>query len=199
MTEPRMLTEAQIERLTAALRIGGAPVVDRLAQGLTDDEMDEIVAPLHISLPVEARTWWGCHNGSLPVDGDGSQSTSLSAAWWWAPLEEAAEHCRLVRELDDDPDKFWLASWLPIVVGDGELAIETAVGPGAPSPVHLVDFEGDELHGHDHVPVLPSLGALVAVWTTALVGGATWYDPELGCFTIDWHRFDELGLPNGLL
>lgn len=48
-------------------------------------------------------------------------------------------------------------SWPPIMIGEAELVIETTVEPGEPVPVHVVDVEGDELDGTEHVPSLPPL------------------------------------------
>jgi hypothetical protein len=63
--------------------------------------------------------------------------------------------------------------------------------------VHVIDFEGDELDGVEHVPTLPSLGALVDVWTRAALGNAMRWAPDPGYFTVDWDRADELGIPDG--
>jgi hypothetical protein len=191
-----MLTAARIARLVAALRAQGAPVVNRLAAGLSDAAMDDIVAPLDIVLPAEAKTWWGQHNGAPLCHGDDS-SLSLSPAWWWAPLEVVVAHCLQTRALSDA--SMWMSSWLPIVVGEGELVIDTVVGPTDACSVHVIDFEGDELDGAEHVPTLPSLGALVDVWTRAAVGDAIRWAPDLGYFTVNWDRADELGIPDGVL
>lgn len=192
------LTNDQIDRLVDALRQQGAPVVDRLAPGLSDREMDELTAPLDIRLPEEARTWWGHCNGAHSQPGDGAHSVALSPAWWWAPLEAVVSLCQELRAMSD-PDT-WLASWLPIVVGDGELIIDTSVARGQLTPVHVIDFEGDDDDfGVRHVPTLPSLAALVDTWTAAVSASAVRFMPEVGYFDIDFDVVDALGVPDGLL
>jgi hypothetical protein len=89
-----MLTTHQIDRLVDALRQQGAPVVDLLAPGLSDRQMDELTAPLDIRLPDEARTWWGHYNGAPVRPGDESLDAGLSPSWWWAPLENPGQRCR---------------------------------------------------------------------------------------------------------
>lgn len=160
--------------------------------------MDGLTAPLDIRLPEEARTWWGRYNGAPLQPGDGPLVPALSVSWWWAPLEVVVAYCQEVRSWCDP--EMWLTSWLPIVVGDGELIIETSAGPDAPSPVHIIDFEGDdEDFGVRHVPSLPSLGALVDTWTRAVAGNAVRSVPDLGYFTIDVDRVDALAIRDGLL
>lgn len=193
-----MLTTEQIDRLVDALVRQGAPVVDLLAPGLSDREMDELTAPLGMRLPDEARTWWGHYNGAPVRPGDESRDPALSPSWWWAPLEVVVAHREEVRAWVD-PD-MWLKSWLPVAVGGYDLVIETAVESGQPSPVHLIDFEGDDENvGECHIPALPSFGALVDAWTAALAGDAVRFVPDLGHFTIDFDRVDALAIPDGLL
>ncbi len=94
-----MLSTEHIDRLVDALRGQRAPVVDRLAPGLSYDRMDELTLPLDIRLPDEARTWWGHYNGARSQPGDRPHATALSPSSWWAPLEAAVAHCLEVREI----------------------------------------------------------------------------------------------------
>ena len=140
----------------------------------------------------------GLYNGAQSQPGDGGHATALSPAWWWAPLEAVVRLCQELRAISDP--NTWLTSWLPIVVGDGELIIETSVASGQASPVHVIDFEGDDENvGEDHVPALPSLGALVDAWTRAVSANAVCYLPELGYFDIDFNIVDALRIPDGSL
>ncbi len=196
--EAPILTEARIDQLVDALRVQGAPIVDHLLPGLTDPEIDGILAPLGITAPMEARTWWGTHNGVPVLDGGHSPAMALTTSWWWAPLDRVAAKCQLIREQLADFEGLWLPAWLPIVIGDGELVIDTAVTPGGASPVHVIDLEGDEFD-RPHTPVLPSLGALIQLWTSALRNDVMDYRQELGVFLIDPARFDRMDPPGGVL
>jgi hypothetical protein len=64
-----MLTRDQLEALEAQWRAQGALIVDGLQPGLRDEEMDELTAPLGRTLPTEARTWWGWHDGTASTCG----------------------------------------------------------------------------------------------------------------------------------
>ena len=44
------------------LRSGGALIVDALAPGLTDAQIDELLHPAGVDLPEEARVWWRWHD-----------------------------------------------------------------------------------------------------------------------------------------
>jgi len=70
---PTLLTTDLLDRFEARLRGAGAPIVDAWAPGLTDAQIDELVRPLGIDLPKEARVWWRWHNG---VDREASRRFS---------------------------------------------------------------------------------------------------------------------------
>lgn len=139
------LDDAAIDRLVAALRQQGAPIAAHLSPGLSDDEMQTLVAPLDIVLPAEARAWWRYANG-VPSDAPGSGA--LSPSWSWAGLEDIVAECIWRREsgregaLPGLPSLFD-AAWLPIVIGDGMLVIDTSQDVTA--AVYNVDWHDDDL------------------------------------------------------
>lgn len=61
---PRLLSHELLDGLVAALRAQGAPVVSNLSPGLSNSQMEPIVEGSGLSLPEEARTWWGYCNGA---------------------------------------------------------------------------------------------------------------------------------------
>jgi len=63
--------------------------------------------------------------------------------------------------------------------------------------VHVIDLEGDEFD-RPHTPVLPSLGALIQLCTSALRNDVMDYR-QGGVFLIDPARFDRLDPPGGVL
>ena len=87
--------------------------------------------------------WWGYANG-VPREAPGS--IDLSPSWSWPPLEEIVQECREMRAIGsegvvpDEPSLFEDA-WLPIVVGDGMLVIDTSEPVVA--PVYAVDLDPD--------------------------------------------------------
>src|SRR4051794_27565273 len=67
--QPVALTTELLTKLAAHWRAVGAPIADHLRTGLTDTQMDEVTASIDVTLPLEARTWWGWSAG--PVAGRG--------------------------------------------------------------------------------------------------------------------------------
>jgi hypothetical protein len=66
----------------------GAPIVDHLQPGLSDEQMDELTAPLGLSLPVEARRWWGWHDGVDPASARIQADRMVGPLWRYQPLSE---------------------------------------------------------------------------------------------------------------
>lgn len=58
-----MLTGDLIEQVLDALARAGSCTRERLYPGLTDEQMDDLIAPLGLVLPTEGRVWWSHHNG----------------------------------------------------------------------------------------------------------------------------------------
>jgi len=189
-----ILHSGLIERLIGALRAQGVPMVDHLNPGLSDGQMDALVEPLGLSLPAEARAWWGYANG---VPADAPPSINLSPSWSWAPLEEIVDECRELREigsedvLPGEPSMF-ADTWLPIVKGDGMLVMDTSQPEIA--PVYTVDWHVDD-PGVPYTPILGSLGELILTWVRALEDRAIWYDRGRQLFHAEGERLDALGIP----
>lgn len=61
-----MLDEVLLEVFESSLRAVGAPIVKHREPGLDDAAIDELIVPLDLQLPDEARVWWRWHNGTVP-------------------------------------------------------------------------------------------------------------------------------------
>jgi cell wall assembly regulator SMI1 len=175
------LTEALLEGLAERWRTLGAPIVDSMLPGLSDAEMDALVAPLGLRLPTEARVWWGWHDGvetGLLSHGIGSYIVPLR-------LAQAVEKHRQLLEIaadvtaDDDtsgPDDFWRREWFPFAVPPrADLACDCSASDGEPTPIRYVEFE---LPAESQEPVASSLGAVVSLWIEAIDSGAWTYDHD---------------------
>lgn len=55
-----------LARFEDRLRSAGGLVVDALAPGLSDEQIDELLLPAGIDLPEEARVWWRWRDGARP-------------------------------------------------------------------------------------------------------------------------------------
>jgi hypothetical protein len=186
-----VLDVSLIDRLVAALRQQGVPMVDHLNPGLSEREMAALVAPLEITLPQEAMAWWGYADG-VPLDSPAN--ANLSPSWSWRPLAETVELCREMRRIgnqDLDEPKAFLDFWLPVVRGDGMLVMDTSHVTLA--PVYCINwhtFDSDD----PPTPKLPSLGALIASWTVVFERRALWFDEAQQLLTGNGQLLDELGV-----
>jgi len=71
---PRLLDADILARLEVDLRAKSIPLIETMAPGLTDAQIDEIIGPADLRLPDEARAWWRWHDGPGP-------STPVDASW----------------------------------------------------------------------------------------------------------------------
>jgi hypothetical protein len=189
-----MLTGEMLDAYVAALRAQGAPVVSHLRPGLSDGAIDEILAPVGLSFPEEARIWFRYRDGvdrSVPT-----AHLRLAHLFWWAPLAECcAEYTRIrtiVREFEsDDLGSAWPPFCFPFVVGGSTMAIDIAGTSTA--PVHVLDLHDWE--NELRAPAYSTLGELVEAWTLALNAGGLGWDADKQWFFADDRRLDQIGVP----
>jgi hypothetical protein len=60
--------------------------------------MDELTDSIGITLPMEARTWWGWHDGAFPPR-PGLAAAALGPQREFVPLEEAVQACVEIRDI----------------------------------------------------------------------------------------------------
>jgi hypothetical protein len=96
--------------------------------------MDEITAPLGLTLPTEARVWWSRHNG-----GAEAPIGSYRAAAKLQDMVAQAEQARVLQQMyEDDGVYSWEDRLLPLVQSSEEIfACDCSVPDGAPSPIWL--------------------------------------------------------------
>lgn len=63
---PRLLNPELLDELEFRWREQGAFVANALRPGLSDDDIDRLTEPAGLTLPLEARRWWGWHDGADP-------------------------------------------------------------------------------------------------------------------------------------
>ena len=164
-------------------------MIDHLRPGLPSKRIDEITRPLGLTLPVEARIWWGWHDG---VDVRFGVHVELSPSLPFLPLEEAAALCDHARRqaaqvAGDQADYWWRPSWFPITERRGEIRCDCDVQEGAPTPIFYAyshDHDADGLNN----PKVDSFGRMVGWWVEALETGAWRYNAEAK----RWERHPEL-------
>ena len=167
----------------ARLRQVGAAVVEYWAPGLDDRRIDELLAPLGIDLPEEARAWWRWHNGTLR--GAPPIANYIIPSREQQPLEGAAkmaETAGLMAEAFDVPE---FAKLLHLVSDKPMIYVDCNAPRDAPAPIYSQndDPEPPEL-------VLPSIGELITIWSRLIDDGvfATTSDGQ-------WQRLDPDRIP----
>lgn len=174
MNNPSMLTRDLLEGLGARWEARNLPVLNALTRGLTDAEIDAIIAPLGLRLPDEARERWRWRDGVVDVREPGDRYIGPGVRY--LPLSAAVDRYLNQRALaekvaseEDDPTHWWQPNWFPIVSLDtgGEVAVDCAAPVHDPSPVRVVDWWREDFME----PVAPSLGAVVEEWIDAFDSG----------------------------
>lgn len=165
-----MLDEELLAAFEARLRHVGAAVVGHFAPGLDDERIDELLAPLGVDLPEEARAWWRWHNGTARAAPPG---TYIIPGREQMPLEAAinlAATANLMVEAFSMPELaklLHLVSNKPIIYVDGN-------GPrDAPAPIYSQNDEPERPE-----IALPSVGDLIATWTQLIEDGVFATTPD---------------------
>jgi hypothetical protein len=189
-----LLDLAMLYAYEERLRTQGLPVGRWLKPGLTDEEMDEIVAPLGLSLPTEGRVWWGWHDGET-VEGRDKVIRP------WRSFLSLAESVRVYRELRsmaeelvepdipplDDADYRWNPTWLPITGIQLPFVIDCSVAEGEPTPIRCIDWQ--DVDGFFE-PRAGSFGQMIIWWMSAIDSGAWRWNPERNQWDIRRELFE---------
>jgi cell wall assembly regulator SMI1 len=183
-----VLSRELLEDLADRWRAVDAPILEWLKPGLSDAEMDALTASLPFTLPQEARTWWGWHDGAEQPGleghdvGVGLPYMSLQRAideYSRARdqlLQEGAAARREYPDLFDEPAASWPAPWFPVSSQDGDVVVcDCGVASGEPSPIHLVDCREPVAYPPARAQ---SFGEMVVMWIEAIDSGFFYFDAE---------------------
>jgi hypothetical protein len=167
----------------------GVPIEDVFAPGLSDAEMAAAVAPLPLELSLEAKVWWGWHNGILA--GEDPYRGQIAPGTYLRSLEQAvrdhSENRALAEERDPrDRALWWDPEWMPILSPSNGTTIgcDCSVAEGKPSPLHIVWWKNPD----DTRPrrAAGSLGQMVVWWLDAIDGGIWSYNRDEGGWRRNW-------------
>lgn len=185
---------AQLERAWDSL---DAPILGMLRPGLSDSQIDELMAPTGLVLPDELRWWWQWHDGAEARLPDADEEREIGpGGWLHLSLREAVElydfHDGAYREYAGYGDMqlaniTWRPGLFPLCQGVGGardvLAVATLVEAHGPAPVMLRTFTGVESDcGAETV------GELVGMWIELLESSRYlvedgWFQPLDPMFT----------------
>ncbi len=162
-SSPLQLSPEMLDRYLAALRAAGAPLADNLGPGLSDQEIDELLAPLGLAASPELRTLWGWRITSM-ASAPQPDAFDLNPDFELWPPEIAVKQTENYRDHTDGGHRPSVAvagakwEWL-LVLCDPNSAAATA-----PIEHFLLDEPTFATRA-------PSLGALFAKWTEQLERG----------------------------
>lgn len=191
-----LLSLTQLERLETLWAEQGAPLVEHLRPGISNEEIDRQLESLRLRLPSEAALWWSWHDG-VP---SGQPSDMGGAAFMFFTLGDAVREYHSSRRVAetaartaDEADRLWHPSWFPITnTGYGAvIACDCSVPERATTPIRAVHWGHNE---ESDVPVAESFGQMVAWWIDAIERGAWRYDAHLGRWEIDHQKLADPSL-----
>lgn len=174
--------------------------------------MDEITGPLGLRLPVEARAWWGWHDG-VPqrIRGEPSPESSpgvytperaLGPGTAYMPLRDAVEDYLMDRqifaEVEGDPEPFRPAAYFPITRTSGPVLCDCSVPEGAPSPIYSTHTFESRIEDMQ-TPVVRSFGEMVGWWLDAMADGAWRWDRARGTWIVEAEKLDPARELTGLV
>lgn len=191
-----MLTPSLLHELEGRWREQKAFIVTALRPGLSDEAMDELTAPLGISLPAEARQWWRWHDGANASTADGVAGQFGPGDFLFLPLSRAVERCSEIRGVlsyawADGFGPEWQHGWLPITYHGNPRVIDCSGNFEDPVPARQFPFDDQGFGQRD---VVASMGELVKIWIRTIDSGGWYYNQERGVWESDDAKQDPEGL-----
>jgi hypothetical protein len=198
-----LLSTEQLDVLERHWQRQRMPIARNLRSGLSDGEMDALVADLGISLPSEARTWWRWHDGADMPRGY-ADDRYLRPYFEFLPLEAAIELYLNSRagwaDEREGADYWWPPNQFSIArLSSGDVTFDSAVAEGEPTPIYFS-------HSHDRRPDIDfaqpgarSWGELVSWWIEAWEQGIYGYDPDTLQWRYEIERIDPARELTGLV
>jgi hypothetical protein len=179
------LLEEKLARMEAAWRQQDAPIVDFLAPGLSEAELNRWEEETQLPLPPELRVWWGWHNGAaLQPPGGVPYSRTIGPGWWeFLSLEDATREraWRLGgnwRPFPADLDDWqgdWAEPWLPMVTADRYCLLVDCSAATPNGHVPVLDSEADDVF----TPCAVSVSQLIDLWVFVLEEGYSLWSAEI--------------------
>jgi hypothetical protein len=190
-----ILDADMLSALEERLRAQDAPVVHSMRPGLTEPEINKVLAPLGLRLPIEARLWWGWHDGAkyprhelIPGQPFLSLAEAVDSYLLGRTIAKQVAEPDLLPPMND-PDFRWNPAWLPITGDRGHpTVIDCSVAEGEPTPLRVID--GQDVDGF-FKPKAPSLGQMVTWWIQTLDEGICRWDRQNQRWENHWERLDD--------
>jgi hypothetical protein len=179
VTAPRHLDQALLDMLYERWAERKLPILNHLRPGLIDAQIDELTAPLGITMPEEARVWWRWHDGA-ELNPNRNFKGDFGPNHYYMPLGQCVQMCARGRDglaFDrENPDTwYWVSGWFPFTTVGTLTLIDTGVSRDDPVPVRAY-FPQD---GEPYPIGLPSIGMLIEAYIDAMDRGVwIWLDDQ---------------------
>ncbi len=185
-TDAPMLDEALLEEYADRIRARGVPFDEWTEPGLSQDEIDTTMEPVGLTLPDEARVWWGWRNG-FARGGGFAFFPGFSAV----PLAEAVDVYQMMRHVAantaepglptrETADELWWPGWFPLDRDNDHFVVDCSVAPGEPTPIRIATWE--LLADESWPPRARSFGEAVTRWCEAMDLGAVVWQADPGAW-----------------
>ena len=185
VSKPLLAALAEIEDIWQTRNL---PILRHLQPGLTDGEIDELTAPIGLTLPGEARAWWRWHNGVTSDTSDAEASPGPDVRY--CSLADAVAFYTLQRKefARRDPafvvDQ-WPSEWFVLCYGPQKIiTIDCSPEFRTETPVRVLDYWDEEVR----TPKAASVADMVRVWCRAWASGAYRFDLQTHDWDRDWER-----------
>ncbi len=177
---------AALERIEAVWLRMGAPIVDALRPGLADEQIDQILRPTGLLLPVEVRELFRWHDGTHNTQiGAADDRAYFGFGWDFADLGTLIEFYQgkwreslvTFAAMANEPVMWW-PEWFPVFLSEQSAAVVSTADRPVWHPIAVVQpimpFEENWQH--------PSFVSLVETWASLLETGAEVWGQQ------EWHR-----------
>lgn len=163
---PALLDHNLLDRFEAVLTANGIGIVHAWAPGLTDTEIDEVIAGTNLQLPEEVRSWWRWHNGLITRDVPVEQLHIVPSGRELMSLQDAVFSYQQRRGEDQ---------LLEIVTEQPQIQVACRQSGNVPAPVYW-----DPKANLNPIVAAPSMGELILVWLSYIQRGVYAVDPDGG-------------------
>lgn len=128
----------------------------RVRPGLTDAEMDAVVAPIGYRLDEEQRAWWGWADGTEGTATNDADAGQVFPATCLLPLRAAVREYRRWSAQNSHHPELWPLHWLPLTNGQ----IPLVSGATGTDRTEVSIFDPEDPPGQ----ILQSLAHQLDVW-----------------------------------
>ncbi len=156
----------------------GAPFSSRALPGISDAQIDELLAPSGLVIPTELREWWRWHHGSRTDAVTPFAHQFGPGSWGLMTIPDALDDAaQWVSDATGDEGDWSSPSWLPFAERSSHhhrlVARLDESGPDLVCVGHWYVFDAPPV-----APIAHSIADIVETWLTVLQQGSVHWDGD---------------------